>query len=199
MTVNSMQGNVLSGYYKFDDEGVRGQKVNIVENGVFKKLLDEPFANSRIQQFQRTRTQRSREQSKPPIDSIITSSKVVPMPKLREMPREEAKKQDKEFGLYFVQVQGGFTFTGRAIPNSFNVNPLLVYKIFADGSCPDEMVRGVDLIGTLTTFSHIEASTMTSVYSTEYAERNWRCSGECLLAYIISIENRSAEEKEITS
>ena len=89
---------------------------------------------------------------------IITSSKVVPMPKLREMLREEAKKQDKEFGLYFVQVQGGFTFTGRAIPNSFNVNPLLVYKIFADGR-PDEMVRGVDLIGTpLTTFSHIEAS-----------------------------------------
>jgi TldD protein len=57
--------------------------------------------------------------------------------------------------LYFDKVQGGFTFTGRSIPNSFNVNPIIVYKVYADGR-PDELVRGVDLIGTpLTTFSNI--------------------------------------------
>lgn len=83
---------------------------------------------------------------------------MVPMPELRKALIEEAKKQEKEFGLYFVQVQGGFTFTGRSIPNSFNVNPLLVYKIYTDGR-PDEIVRGVDLIGTpLTTFANIEAA-----------------------------------------
>ena len=158
-TVSSMQGNVLSGYYKFDDEGVRGQRVNIVENGVFKNFL---MSRSPIAGFNNSNGHGRKEAGNKAVSRqsnlIITSSKVVPMPKLREMLREEAKKQDKEFGLYFVQVQGGFTFTGRAIPNSFNVNPLLVYKIFADGR-PDEMVRGVDLIGTpLTTFSHIEAS-----------------------------------------
>lgn len=31
--------------------------------------------------------------------------------------------------------------------NSFNVTPLEVYKVFADGR-PDQLVRGVDLIGT---------------------------------------------------
>ncbi|MCX6147194.1 MAG: hypothetical protein NTW25_08085 [Candidatus Kapabacteria bacterium] len=57
--------------------------------------------------------------------------------------------------MYFVTVQGGFTFTSRTIPNAFNVTPLVVYKIFADGRA-DELVRGVDLIGTpLSTFANI--------------------------------------------
>jgi predicted Zn-dependent protease len=60
--------------------------------------------------------------------------------------------------LYFEKVQGGFTFTGTTIPNAFNVDPLVVYKIYVDGR-PDEVVRGVDLIGTpLTTFSNIIAA-----------------------------------------
>ena len=42
--------------------------------------------------------------------------------------------------------------------NSFNVTPIVVYKIYVDGR-PDELVRGVDLIGTpLTTFSNIIAT-----------------------------------------
>jgi hypothetical protein len=41
------------------------------------------------------------------------------------------------------------------MPQSFNVTPLVVYKIFTDGR-PDQLVRGVDLIGTpLITFSKI--------------------------------------------
>ncbi|MER3329605.1 MAG: hypothetical protein RIF34_08525, partial [Candidatus Kapaibacterium sp.] len=68
---------------------------------------------------------------------------------------KECKKQEKEFGLYFKTVQGGFTFTGRTVPNAFNVLPLVVYKIYADGRA-NELVRGVDLIGTpLSTFSNI--------------------------------------------
>ena len=68
------------------------------------------------------------------------------------------QKQGKEYGLYFVEIQGGFTFTNRTLPNSFNVQPLLVYKIYVDGR-PDELVRGVDLIGTpLTTFSNVSAA-----------------------------------------
>ena len=67
------------------------------------------------------------------------------------------KEADKPFGLYFEDVQGGFTFTGRMIPNAFNVLPIMVYRIFPDGR--EELVRGVDLIGTpLTTFSKIAAA-----------------------------------------
>src|SRR2546422_9536166 len=34
-----------------------------------------------------------------------------------------------------------------ALPISFQVQPLVVYKVFADGR-PDELVRGVDIVGT---------------------------------------------------
>ena len=47
--------------------------------------------------------------------------------------------------------------TGRVTPNAFNVLPVLVYRIYPDGR--EELVRGVDLIGTpLTTFSKIVAA-----------------------------------------
>jgi hypothetical protein len=77
---------------------------------------------------------------------------------LRKLLILECKKQNKPYGLNFVQVEGGFTLTGRTIPNSFNVLPILVYRVYADGK-PDELVRGVDLIGTpLATFERILAA-----------------------------------------
>jgi hypothetical protein len=71
---------------------------------------------------------------------------------------EECKKQNKPFGLMFSEISGGYTATGRSSPNAFNVTPLAVYRIYTDGR-PDELVRGVDLIGTpLTVFGKIMAT-----------------------------------------
>ena len=72
---------------------------------------------------------------------------------------EEAKKQGKEYGYYFRTVTSGFTFTGEGGSlNSFNVTPLEVYRVYADGR-PDQLVRGVDMIGTpLSMFSNIVAA-----------------------------------------
>jgi len=76
---------------------------------------------------------------------------------LREMLIEQLKKEGKPYGYLMDVVEGGFTTTGRYMPNAFNVSPLLVYRIYADGS-PDEIVRGVDLVGTpLAIFSQIAA------------------------------------------
>jgi hypothetical protein len=78
-------------------------------------------------------------------------------PDLKKLLIAEIKKQGLPFGLYFDQIEGGFTFTGRMMPNSFNVLPLMVYRIYPDGR--EELVRGADLIGTpLTTFSKIVAA-----------------------------------------
>jgi predicted Zn-dependent protease len=58
----------------------------------------------------------------------------------------------------FKDISGGFTTTGRGNPQSFQVTPIMVYRVYADGR-PDELVRGVDLIGTpLTSFSKIVAA-----------------------------------------
>jgi TldD protein len=158
-TIKSLKGREISGHYVFDDEGVRAQKVMSVENGSFKNFL---MSRSPIEHFSNSnghgRKQSGYHAVSRQSNLVVDAHKTVTLEKLKEMLRDECKKQDKEWGLYFVQVQGGFTFTGTTIPNAFNVTPIIVYKIYADGR-PDELVRGVDLIGTpLTTFSKVIAA-----------------------------------------
>jgi predicted Zn-dependent protease len=89
---------------------------------------------------------------------MVQTSNPVPEERLRELLIEEARRQGKDFGLLFKDISGGFTLTGRASPQSFQVTPIMVYRIYLDGR-PDELVRGVDLIGTpLTSFSKIVAA-----------------------------------------
>jgi TldD protein len=38
-TVKELRGHDVSGYYKFDDQGVKAQKVTVVENGILKDFL----------------------------------------------------------------------------------------------------------------------------------------------------------------
>jgi hypothetical protein len=78
---------------------------------------------------------------------IVTSTNTVPDSELRKKFIEEIKKQGKPYGLYFDDIQGGFTLTGRSSPQAFQVLPVMVYRVYADGR-PDELVRGVDIVGT---------------------------------------------------
>lgn len=154
--LRSLAGQNLAGYFKFDDEGVPGQKVTTVKNGVFREFL---MSRAPIDQMPNSNGHGRRQAGFPVVSRqsnlLVKAAKTVPFDTLRTMLRAECKRQGKEYGLYFVEIQGGFTFTNRTMPNAFNVLPLLVYKIFTDGR-PDEIVRGVDLIGTpLTTFKQI--------------------------------------------
>lgn len=152
-------GVPLAGYYKYDDQGVEGQKVATVKDGKFQGFL---MSRSPIDKFPNSNGHGRKQPGYPVVSRqsnlIVESKATVPVDSLKEILRKECIKQGKDYGLYFEVVQGGFTFTGRTIPNAFNVQPLVVYKIFADGK-PDEIVRGVDLIGTpLTTFSNVIAA-----------------------------------------
>lgn len=154
-----LAGKELSGYYKYDDEGVKSQTVQVVEDGIFKNFL---MSRSPIENFPASNGHGRREPGYSAVSRqsnlIVESDNKKSVDELKEMLREMCREEEKEYGLFFVKVQGGFTFTGRTIPNSFNVNPLIVYKVYTDGR-PDELVRGVDLIGTpLTTFSNIVAT-----------------------------------------
>ncbi|MBI5325199.1 MAG: hypothetical protein HZB41_08015 [Ignavibacteriae bacterium] len=158
-TIRYLNNFPVSGYYKYDDEGVLAQKINCVENGIFENFL---MSRSPVEKFPESnghgRKQAGMNAVSRQSNLIVESNRTVPVDSLKEMLREECKKQGLEYGLLFKKVEGGFTFTSRSIPNSFNVNPLIVYKVYVDKK-PDEIVRGVDLIGTpLTTFSNILAS-----------------------------------------
>ena len=78
---------------------------------------------------------------------IVTSTKSVPETELRKQLIEEAKKQGKPYGLYFEDISSGFAVTTRSSPQAFQVIPLVVWRVYVDGR-PDELVRGVSIVGT---------------------------------------------------
>lgn len=149
----------LLGCFTYDDEGVRGQRVDVVQNGVLKNFL---MTRSPIEGFAHSNGHARAQPGKLPVarqsNLVVVAKKTVPVDSLRTMLIAECKRDGKPYGLWFKEVEGGFTLTGRTIPNAFNVLPILVYRVYADGR-PDELVRGVDLIGTpLATFERIIAA-----------------------------------------
>jgi len=158
-TLQNFNGQALNGYYQYDDEGVAGQKVTVVEKGILKTFL---MSRSPIESFSKSnghgRGQADNEAVSRQSNLIIENEKVVSMKDLRKMLIAECKKQKKAYGYLFTDVVGGFTTTQRYMPNAFNIFPTEVYRVYADGR-PDELVRGVDLIGTpLAMFAEITAA-----------------------------------------
>ena len=149
-------GRDLNGFFEFDDECIPGQPARVVENGVLKIFLMSRSPTRGINKSNgHGRRQPGRQVVARQGNLIIDSTKQVPFDELREMLIEECKKQGKEYGLIFEDISGGFTSTGTYSPQAFKVIPLVVYRVFADGR-PDELVRGVDIVGTpLTSFSKI--------------------------------------------
>ena len=159
-TLTRYAGTDLNGHYLYDDEGVRARRVNNVENGVLKEFLMSrvpldgfPVSNGH------GRTSGGGDPVSRQSNLVIETAHPYTESELRQMLIEEAKKQGKEYGYYFNAVTSGFTYTGEGGSlNSFNVTPLEVYRVYVDGR-PDELVRGVDMIGTpLSMFSNITAA-----------------------------------------
>jgi TldD protein len=155
-TIPKFGNEDLRGFYRYDDEGVPATNVKLVENGVLKSFL---MPRTPLAGFPQSNGHGRREPGRTVVarqgNLIIESSKTVGFTKLRELLIEECKQQDKPYGLLFEDITGGFTGTRRAGAQSFKVLPVVVYRIYADGR-PDELVRGVDIVGTpLTCFSKI--------------------------------------------
>jgi predicted Zn-dependent protease len=155
-TLEQLNGEDLRGYYRFDDEGVPAQRVTVVEKGVLKNFL---MSRSPIENFSVSNGHGRRDHGNDIVsrqgNMIIHSEKTVPFDALRRELIEECKRQNKPYGLIFDDISGGFTMMQRWAPQAFKVKPLLVHRVYTDGR-PDEVVRGVDIVGTpLTSFSKI--------------------------------------------
>ena len=147
-TMKKLGSQDLLGYYQFDDEGVPAQRVPLVDHGVLKNF---EMSRSPLVGFPHSNGHGRRQLGATPVSRqgnlIVQSSKTVTNAQLRAKLIELIKAQGKPFGLLIDDIAGGFTFTGRGQPQAFQVLPLVVYKVFADGR-PDELVRGVDIVGT---------------------------------------------------
>lgn len=155
-TLGTFNGKDLNGHYLFDDEAVAAQRVTVVENGILKEFL---MSRSPIAGFPHSNGHGRRQYGRDVVARqgvlMVESSKEVSMEALRKALIEECKKQNREYGLIFYDISGGFTSTGRSGTQSFKVIPLYVKRIYVDGR-EDEVVRGVDIVGTpLLSFSKI--------------------------------------------
>jgi TldD protein len=147
----------LNGSYIYDDQGSKGQRVNVVKDGILKDFL---MSRTPINNFTKSnghgRAMAGMQPTSRQSNLVIETSQPKTNAELRAELIRLAKEQNKPYGYLFDDVLGGFTMTGRFMPNAFNVTPTLVYKVYTDGR-PDEIVRGVDLVGTpLAIFSQID-------------------------------------------
>ena len=147
-TLATLGGVQLSGNYNFDEEGEKSQRVQLIDQGILKQFL---MSRMPVKGFEHSNGHGRAQDGLMPVgrqgNLIVRSTKTVPDSQLRQQLIEEVKKQGKPFGLYFEDIAGGFTLTLRNMPQAFQVMPLMVWKVYPDGR-PDELVRGVDIIGT---------------------------------------------------
>jgi predicted Zn-dependent protease len=155
-TMKTFNGRDLNGYFLYDDEGVKAQEAVVVKDGILKGFL---MSRSPIAGFPASnghgRRQYGRDQVSRQGVLYIRSKKEIPIADMRDALVDECRKQSKPYGLIFYDISGGFTMMGRNEPQTFKVIPLLVKRVYVDGR-PDEVVRGVDIVGTpLLSFSKI--------------------------------------------
>lgn len=156
-TLKALGSTELVGYYPYDDEGVKAYRVTVVDKGILKNFL---MSRAPIEGFDHSNGHGRRQQGYKVVarqsNLVVESSKKVSRSELKKLLIEQIKAANKPYGLFFDDIEGGFTFTQRVIPNAFNVRPTVVYRVYPDGR--EELVRGVDLIGTpLIAFSKIVA------------------------------------------
>ena len=158
-TLFTWEGEELSGYYPYDDEGVAAQRVDVVEDGVLRGFL---MSRAPIDGFGISNGHGRRQPGSAVVarqgNLVVSATQTVPYDQLREQLVQQIRDQGKPFGLILDDISGGFTLTGRTTPNSYAVQPVTAWRVFPDGR-PDELVRGIDMIGTpLVTFQKIVAA-----------------------------------------
>jgi TldD protein len=193
----------LRGFYRFDDEGVPATRVELVTNGVLQTFL---MSRSPIAGFPQSNGHGRREPGRDVVSRqgnlIVTSNRAVPYERLRELLIEECHAQDKPYGFLFDDITGGFTSTSRGGPQAFKVLPVVVYRVYADGR-PDELVRGVDIVGTpLSCFAQIicTADDPAVFNGTCGAESGWvpvSAVSPSILVRQIEIEKRQSAQESL--
>jgi TldD protein len=147
-TIANIGGIELSGKYDFDEEGQKAERTELISGGILKQFL---MSRMPVKGFLHSNGHGRAQSGLMPVgrqgNLIVHSSKTVPDAELRQRLIRTIREQKKPYGLYFEDIAGGFTLTMRNMPQAFQIMPLMVWKVYPDGR-PDELVRGVDIIGT---------------------------------------------------
>jgi TldD protein len=106
-TIKEIYGFPLSGTYRFDDEGVQGEKVRAIQDGILRDFL---MSRTPAENYPRSNGHARSQPGQKPVSRqsnlIVESKKMLSDDALRGMLIEECKKQNKPFGLLFTEISG---------------------------------------------------------------------------------------------
>jgi len=141
----SLNGTHLMG---FDDQGVPGERVVLIENGVLKNFL---LSRTPVNGFERSNGHGRASYGRAPIarmsNTIIESKTEYTQEKLKELLIEEVKRQNKPFGLLIKSMKGGETNTSSYNFQAYRATPVVIYKV--DPKTGKETpVRDIEIVGT---------------------------------------------------
>jgi predicted Zn-dependent protease len=129
-TISTLDGRPLLGYYQYDDEGVKAEKVTLVDQG---KLVNYLVGRTPIRDFPDSNAHgRARIPSNPPGPSlgnlVVTASDPMSPADLKNKLLEICRQRELSYCYYVLTIDG-------------EKNPNLLYRVWTkDGH--EEMVRG---------------------------------------------------------
>lgn len=147
-SMKNFNGTHLMGYYPFDDQGVPGERVVLVEKGILRNFL---LSRTPVNGFERSNGHGRASYGRAPIarmsNTIIESDAEYSKEKLKELLIEEVKRQNKPFGLLIKRMKGGETNTSSYNFQAYRATPVAIYKV--DPKTGEETpVRDVEIVGT---------------------------------------------------
>ncbi len=171
-TITRINGTFLNGSYRADNQGVLGQRAELVKDGVLQTFL---MSRSPTRGITRSNGHARAQAGAFPVarqaNLVVEPHGGANRDELKRRLLAEVARRGKPYGLRLTEVAGGFTVTERWMPQGFKVMPVMVYRVYPDGR--EELVRGVDVEGTpLATLTKILAA------GDDYAVFNGVCGAE---------------------
>ncbi len=146
-TLKKFKGKPLLGHFLYDDQGQESEEVVLIDHGKLKGFL---LSRTPILGFSKTNGHARGDGIHFPTarmgNFIVRSENTVPDEILKQRLIDEVKHQKKPFGLIIKKIVGGETHTQSGFFQVFKGKPLYLVKVYPDGR--EEMVRGVDFVGT---------------------------------------------------
>lgn len=142
------EGVPLNGAYRVDDEGVRGQRADLVSKGILKGFL---MGRRPVEGVARSNGHGRSDGFQRPVGRmatlVIQGRAPVSDASLKQMLLDEVRRQGKPFGLIIETISGGATNTSSYGFQAYKGQPRIAWRVDAETG-EETLVRGFEIVGT---------------------------------------------------
>lgn len=141
-------GKPLNGFYRYDDQGVRAQRAELIQGGVLQGyLLSRRPVTGFAHSNGHGRAQNNLRPQARMANLLVTSHRQLSDAELKRRLLAEARRQGKPYALIIRDITGGNTNTSTSGYQAFKGIPRMVYRVDVNTG-KETLVRGVEIVGT---------------------------------------------------